>query len=113
MNRLVYIAAAGALLVLGAAAQNPEDVAKMKAELDGVMKMKMVGAVTGGGSRAGRYAGRTRIALRAVTRMAADSTPHSPRRRSLSWSSPPVSFLRPADAPQGGGGGGYRWLLFA
>ena len=57
MNRLVYIAAAGALLVLGAAAQNPEDVAKMKAELDGVMKMKMVGAVTGMTVKGAPYSG--------------------------------------------------------
>ena len=57
MNRLVYIAAAGALLVSGAAAQNPEDVAKMKAELDGVMKMKMVGAVTGMTVKGAPYSG--------------------------------------------------------
>ena len=70
-------------------------------------------AVTGGGSRAGRYAGRTRIALRAATRMAADSRPHSPGRRTLSWSSPLVFCVPPADAPQGGDGGGCQSLLLA
>src|ERR1017187_6236114 len=46
MNRLVRIAAAGALLVFGAAAQDPAAIAKKKAELDSV-QMKMVGAVKG------------------------------------------------------------------
>src|SRR5665811_315457 len=47
MNRLVSIAAAGALLVFGAAAQDPETLAKAKAELDALMRVKMVGAVKG------------------------------------------------------------------
>ena len=57
MNRLVYIAAAGALLVFGAAAQDAEKVAKMKAELDGVMQMKMVGAVKGMTVKGAPYSG--------------------------------------------------------
>src|ERR1035437_7221818 len=48
MNRLVHIAAAGALLVLGAAAQDAERAANLKAELEAnVVQMKMVGAVKG------------------------------------------------------------------
>jgi hypothetical protein len=48
VNRLVYIAAAGALLVFGAAAQDTEAMAKKKAEAEaGLMQMKMVGAVKG------------------------------------------------------------------
>ena len=47
MNRLTYIAVASALLVFGAAAQDPEAVAKGKAELDGFVQMKIVGAVKG------------------------------------------------------------------
>jgi hypothetical protein len=48
MNRLVHIAAAGALLVFGAAAQDAERAAKLKAELEAnVVQMKMVGAVKG------------------------------------------------------------------
>ena len=48
MNRLVYLAVAGMLLALGAAAQDPEALAKKKAELDASMvQMKMVGAVKG------------------------------------------------------------------
>src|SRR6476619_2652726 len=46
MNKLVHIAAAGTLLAFGAAAQDAERTAKMKAEAD-VVKMKMVGAVRG------------------------------------------------------------------
>ena len=48
MNRLIHIAAAGTLLAFGAAAQNPEDLAKlkMKAEAD-MVQMKMVGAIKG------------------------------------------------------------------
>ena len=57
MNRLVYIAAAGALLVFGAAAQDAEKAAKMKAELDGVMQMKMVGAVKGMTVKGAPYSG--------------------------------------------------------
>jgi hypothetical protein len=52
VNRLVYIAAAGALLVFSAAAQDPEAMAKAKAEaeveaLPHVVHMKTVGAVKG------------------------------------------------------------------
>jgi hypothetical protein len=57
MNRLVYIAAAGALFVFGAAAQDAEKIAKMKAELDGVMQMKMVGAVKGMTVKGAPYSG--------------------------------------------------------
>ena len=57
MNRLVYIAAAGALLVFGAAAQDAEKAAKMKTELDGVMQMKMVGAVRGMTVKGAPYSG--------------------------------------------------------
>ena len=48
MNRLVHIAAAGTLLVFGAAAQNPEDLAKQNEGRSRCMvQMKMVGAVKG------------------------------------------------------------------
>ena len=54
MNRLVHIVVAGALVVLGAAAQDTETMvketlAKYKAEADqaGTVQMKMVGAVRG------------------------------------------------------------------
>ncbi len=50
MNRLIYIAAAGALLVFSATGQGPEAIAKMKAEAEahaGMMQMKVVGAVRG------------------------------------------------------------------
>jgi hypothetical protein len=48
MNRLVYIAVAGAVLVLGAAAQDPERAAKVKAEAEAAMvQVKMIGAVRG------------------------------------------------------------------
>jgi hypothetical protein len=57
MNRLVYIGAAGALLVFCAAAQNPEDLAKIKADAEGVMKMKMVGAVRGMTVKGAPYSG--------------------------------------------------------
>jgi hypothetical protein len=57
MNRLVYIAAAGALLVFGAAAQDAEKVAKMKADAENVMKMKMVGAVKGMTVKGAPYSG--------------------------------------------------------
>jgi hypothetical protein len=64
-------------------------------------------AVTGGRSKVVRYAGRTRIALHAATGRAAGPRPRSPGRRSRSWSSPRVCFLRPDGAPPGGGG--RRW----
>ncbi len=57
MNRLIYIGAAGAMLVFGAAAQDAEKAAKMKAELDGVMQMKMVGAVKGMTVKGAPYSG--------------------------------------------------------
>ncbi|MCX6628713.1 MAG: hypothetical protein NTW28_13925 [Candidatus Solibacter sp.] len=49
MNRLVHIAAAGALLVFGAMAQNPEAMAKAKVEAEtrATVIMKTVGAVRG------------------------------------------------------------------
>ena len=50
MNRLVHIAAGSALLVFGAAAQDrsPDEIkAKLKAELDGQVQLKMMGAVRG------------------------------------------------------------------
>ena len=50
MNRLVQIAAAGAWFAFGAAAQEPEAIAKKKAEFEDQVKMvqmKMVGAVKG------------------------------------------------------------------
>jgi hypothetical protein len=48
MNRLVYIATAGALLVLGAVAQDAEALAKKKAELEAsLVQVKMIGAVKG------------------------------------------------------------------
>jgi hypothetical protein len=47
VNRLLYIAVTGALLVFGAAAQDAEAGAKAKVELDGFVQMKMVGAVKG------------------------------------------------------------------
>jgi len=47
MNRLVHIAAAGTLLVFGAAAQNPEAMAKAKADAEKMVQVKMVGAIKG------------------------------------------------------------------
>ncbi len=48
MNRLIHIAAAGTLLAFGAAAQNPEDLARLKAKAEAEMvQMKMVGAIKG------------------------------------------------------------------
>jgi hypothetical protein len=57
MNGLVYIAAAGALFVFGAAAQDAEKVAKMKADVENVMKMRMVGAVKGMTVKGAPYSG--------------------------------------------------------
>ena len=60
MNRLVLIAAAGALLVFGAAAQDPEATAKVKAEALATaiqMQMKMVGAVKGMTVKGAPYSG--------------------------------------------------------
>jgi len=50
VNRLVHIAAAGALLAFGAAAQNPEAMAKAMAEAEAhasTLQMRAVGAVKG------------------------------------------------------------------
>lgn len=71
MNRLVYIAAAGALLAFGAAAQETERIAKMKAELDGVMQMKMVGAVRGMTVKGAPYSGEE---VNETTQVLADGT---------------------------------------
>jgi hypothetical protein len=57
MNRLIYIAAAGALFVFGAAAQDAEKMAKIKADAENVMKMKMVGAVKGTTVKGAPYSG--------------------------------------------------------
>jgi hypothetical protein len=59
MNRLVSIAAAGALLVFGAAAQDPEALAKKKAELDAraTVMMKTVGAIKGMTVKGAPYSG--------------------------------------------------------
>ncbi len=48
MNRLIHIAAAGTLLAFATAAQNPEDLARLKAKAEAEMvQMKMVGAIKG------------------------------------------------------------------
>ena len=64
MNRLVHIVVAGALVVLGAAAQDTETMvketlAKYKAEADqaGTVQMKMVGAVRGAAVSGAPYSG--------------------------------------------------------
>jgi hypothetical protein len=57
MKKLVSIAAACALLVFSAAAQDPEALAKKKAELDAIVKMKMVGAVKGMTVKGAPYSG--------------------------------------------------------
>jgi hypothetical protein len=61
VNRLVNMVAAGALLVFGAAAQDPEALAKMKAELDathaGMVQMKTIGAVKGMTVKGAPYSG--------------------------------------------------------
>lgn len=61
MKRLVSMVAAGALLVFGAAAQDPEALAKMKAELDathaGMVQMKTIGAVKGMTVKGAPYSG--------------------------------------------------------
>jgi hypothetical protein len=60
MNRLVHIATAGAVLVFGAVAQNPEDMAKLakvKADAEGVMQMKVVGAIKGTTVKGAPYSG--------------------------------------------------------
>src|ERR1035441_2836967 len=65
MNRLVHIVIAGALVVFGAAAQDPdaaskEALAKAKAEAgaqSGTVQMKMVGAVRGNAVAGAPYSG--------------------------------------------------------
>jgi hypothetical protein len=60
MNRLVHIAAAGTLLVFGAAAQDSEALAKKKAEFEDQAKrvqMKMVGAIKGMTVKGAPYSG--------------------------------------------------------
>ena len=47
MNRLVHIAAGSALLVFSAAAQDNEIRAKLKAEIDGQVQLKTMGAIRG------------------------------------------------------------------
>src|ERR1039457_2427274 len=57
MNRLVHIAAAGALLVFSVAAQDPEAMAKKKGALDAMVQVKMVGAVKGMSIKGAPYSG--------------------------------------------------------
>src|ERR1039457_3425872 len=57
MNRLVHIAAAGALLVFSVAAQDPEAMAKKKGALDAMLQVKMVGAVKGMTVKGAPYSG--------------------------------------------------------
>ena len=77
MNRLVHIAAAGALLAFGAAAQNPEALArqaidKAKAEVEAtVMQMKTVGAVRGTSVKGAPYSAE---AVNETNQMLADGT---------------------------------------
>src|SRR5450759_838848 len=72
MNRLVHIAAAGALLVFGAAAQDAERTAKLKAELEAnVVQMKMVGAVRGTSVKGAPYSAE---AVNETNQMLADGT---------------------------------------
>jgi hypothetical protein len=72
MNRLVHIAVAGALLVFGAAAQDAERAAKLKAELEAnVVQMKMVGAVKGMTVKGAPYSGEE---VNETNQMLADGT---------------------------------------
>src|SRR5450759_3635102 len=72
MNRLVHIAVAGALLVFGAAAQDAERTAKLKAELEAnVVQMKMVGAVRGTSVKGAPYSAE---AVNETNQMLADGT---------------------------------------
>jgi hypothetical protein len=59
MNRLVSIALAGALLALGAFAQDPEALAKKKAEIEAhaTVIMKTIGAVKGMTVKGAPYSG--------------------------------------------------------
>src|ERR1035441_10487481 len=72
MNRLVHIAAAGALLVFGVAAQDAERAAKLKAELEAnIVQMKMVGAVKGTTVKGAPYSGEE---VNETNQMLADGT---------------------------------------
>ena len=72
MNRLVHIAVAGTLLVFGAAAQDAERTAKLKAELEAnVVQMKMVGAVKGTTVKGAPYSGEE---VNETNQMLADGT---------------------------------------
>jgi len=70
MKRLIQIAAAGALFALGAGAQDPEALAKKKAELD-MVQMKMVGAVRGMTVKGAPYSGEE---VNETNQMLADGT---------------------------------------
>ena len=72
MNRLVHIAAAGALLVFGASAQDSEALAKTKAEAENtIVQMKMVGAVKGTTVKGAPYSGEE---VNETNQMLADGT---------------------------------------
>src|SRR5450759_162086 len=72
MNRLVHIAVAGTLLVFGAAAQDAERTAKLKAELEAnIVQMKMVGAVKGTTVKGAPYSGEE---VNETNQMLADGT---------------------------------------
>src|ERR1035441_4619387 len=72
MNRLVHIAAAGALLVFGVAAQDAERAAKLKAELEAnIVQMKMLGAVKGTTVKGAPYSGEE---VNETNQMLADGT---------------------------------------
>src|ERR1017187_7537789 len=72
VNRLLYIAAAGALLVFGASAQDSEALAKAKAELENtIVQMKMVGAVKGTTVKGAPYSGEE---VNETNQMLADGT---------------------------------------
>ena len=72
MNRLLYIAAAGALLVFGASAQDSEALAKTKAEAENtIVQMKMVGAVKGTTVKGAPYSGEE---VNETNQMLADGT---------------------------------------
>jgi hypothetical protein len=72
VNRLLYIAAAGALLVFGASAQDSEALAKTKAEAENtIVQMKMVGAVKGMTVKGAPYSGEE---VNETNQMLADGT---------------------------------------
>src|ERR1039458_6989776 len=73
MNKLVHIAAPGALLVFGVAAQDAERAAKLKAARDpNLVQMKMVGAVKGTTVKGAPYSGEE---VNETNQMLADGTP--------------------------------------